>query len=105
MEFDEVLALRKSVRRYTKEIVSQEDEKAILDAAMASSVGKHNDGGYNLVVVRDREILDLIAKEEKEETQEQEKKENMNITVKSISPEEMGEIFDKLKNKVLGGND
>ena len=36
---------------------------------------------------------------------EQEKKENMNITVKSISPEEMGEIFDKLKNKVLGGND
>ena len=46
MEFDEVLALRKSVRRYTKEIVSQEDEKAILDAAMASSVGKHNDGGY-----------------------------------------------------------
>lgn len=68
MEFNEVLALRKSVRRYTKEIVSQEDEKAILDAAMASSVGKHNDGGYNLVVVRDREILDLIAKEEKEET-------------------------------------
>lgn len=44
-------------------------------------------------------------KEEKEETQEQEKEENMNITVKSISPEEMGEIFDKLKNKVLGGND
>lgn len=44
-------------------------------------------------------------KEEKEETQEQEKKENMNITVKNISPEEMGEIFDKLKNKVLGGND
>lgn len=68
MEFNEVLALRKSVRRYTKEVVSQEDEKAILDAAMASSVGKHNDGGYNLVVVRDREILDLIAKEEKEET-------------------------------------
>ena len=31
-------------------------------------MGKHNDGGYNLVVVRDREILDLIAKEEKEET-------------------------------------
>ena len=38
MEFDEVLALRKSVRRYTKEIVSQEDEKAILDAAMALSL-------------------------------------------------------------------
>ena len=41
MEFNEVLALRKSVRRYTKEVVSQEDEKAMLDAAMASSVGKH----------------------------------------------------------------
>lgn len=32
---------------------------------MASSVGKHNDGGYNLVVVRDREILDLIAKKKR----------------------------------------
>ena len=38
MEFNEVLALRKSVRRYTKEIVSQEDEKAMLDAAMALSL-------------------------------------------------------------------
>ena len=48
------------------------------------------------------EIAEELIEEEK---QEQEKKENMNITVKSISPEEMGEIFDKLKNKVLGGND
>ena len=59
MEFNEVLALRKSVRRYTKEIVSQEDEKAMLDAAMASSVGKHNDGGYNLVVVRDLSLIHI----------------------------------------------
>ena len=61
MEFNEVLALRKSVRRYTKEVVSQEDEKAILDAAMASSVGKHNDGGYNLVVVRDIEKMSPVC--------------------------------------------
>ena len=68
MEFNEVLALRKSVRRYTKEIVSQEDEKAILDAAMASSVGKHNDGGYNLVVVRDK--IELRKKKKRKKPEE-----------------------------------
>ena len=45
MEFDEVLRMRKSSRRYTDEAVSVEDEKEILKAIMASSVGKHNDAG------------------------------------------------------------
>ncbi len=68
MEFDHVLALRKSVRRYTEEAVSVEQEEALLHAAMASSVGKHNDRGYVLAVVRDKEILQLIARETAEKT-------------------------------------
>ena len=43
MEFDQVLALRKSVRSYTDEPVSKEDLAALVKAALASSVGKHND--------------------------------------------------------------
>ena len=61
--------------------------------------------GLKISEIAEELIEEEEEKEEKEETQEQEKKETMNITVKSISPEEMGEIFDKLKNKVLGGND
>lgn len=27
------------------------------------------------------------------------------VEIKKVTPEEMGKIFDELKNKVLGGND
>ena len=49
MEFDEVLALRKSVRSYTDEPVSEEEIKALIHAAEEASVGHHNDKGYALV--------------------------------------------------------
>ena len=39
MEFDQVLALRKSIRSYTDESVSKEDLAALVKAALASSVG------------------------------------------------------------------
>lgn len=68
MEFDQVLRLRKSSRRYTEEEVSRGDEEAILEAVMASSVGKHNDKGYIIAVVRNKDILDTIRREEKEKT-------------------------------------
>ena len=68
MEFDEVLRMRKSSRRYTDEIVSVEDEKEILKAIMASSVGKHNDAGYMIAVVRNKEILNTITREDMEKT-------------------------------------
>lgn len=45
MEFDEVLALRKSVRSYTDEPVSEEEIKALIHAAEEASVGHHNDKG------------------------------------------------------------
>ena len=59
MEFDQVLALRKSIRSYTDEPVSKEDLAALVKAALASSVGKHNDAGYTLCVVTDRGSLPL----------------------------------------------
>lgn len=49
MEFDQVLALRKSIRSYTDEPVSKEDLAALVKAALASSVGKHNDAGYRAI--------------------------------------------------------
>uniref|UniRef100_UPI004025C67C nitroreductase family protein n=1 Tax=Dialister sp. TaxID=1955814 RepID=UPI004025C67C len=66
MEFDQVLALRKSIRSYTDEPVSKEDLAALVKAALASSVGKHNDAGYTLCVVTDRALLSAIDKEAEE---------------------------------------
>lgn len=66
MEFDQVLALRKSVRSYTDETVSKENLDALVKAALASSVGKHNDAGYTLCVVTDPSLLSAIDKEAEE---------------------------------------
>ncbi|MGN0955270.1 nitroreductase family protein [Dialister sp.] len=63
MEFDTVLSLRKSVRSYTEEPVSEEDIRALIHAAQESSVGHHNDKGYALVVVRDPSVLKRISTE------------------------------------------
>lgn len=63
MEFDQVLAQRKSIRSFTKEPVSQEDIDALFQAAQSASVGKHNDKGYMLLSVTDPELLALIDKE------------------------------------------
>ncbi len=68
MEFNDVLAIRKSMRNFKSEPVSSEMEEELLKSAMASSVGRHNDGGYTIVVVRNQEIFDMIRKEEKEKT-------------------------------------
>lgn len=68
MEFSDVLALRKSMRNYKADPVSKESEEEMLKAAMASSVGKHNDAGYTIVVVKNKEILEMIKTEEKEKT-------------------------------------
>ena len=63
MEFDRVMALRKSVRSYTDELVSEEDRKALIHAALESPVGHHNDTGYVLVSVTDPKVLKLISTE------------------------------------------
>lgn len=63
MEFDQVLALRKSVRSFTKEPVSEKDIDTLFQAAQAASVGKHNDKGYLLLSVTNPDLLALIDKE------------------------------------------
>lgn len=57
MEFEKVMALRQSVRAYTKEDVTDEDTAALLAAAQASPVGMHNYKGYMLGVVHSPEVL------------------------------------------------
>ncbi|WP_296955225.1 nitroreductase family protein [uncultured Dialister sp.] len=63
MEFEKVQSLRKSIRSYTKEAVSEEDRKALIHAALTASVGKHNDKGYVIVSVTDRKVLEKISTE------------------------------------------
>lgn len=63
MEFDRVMALRKSVRSYTEEPVSEEDRKVLIHAALESPVGHHNDRGYALVSVTDPKVLKMISTE------------------------------------------
>jgi len=59
MEAMDAILSRRSIRRYTKESVSDEVVKELLDAAMsAPSAG--NEQPWHFVVIRDREILDEI---------------------------------------------
>jgi len=66
MEYDKVESLRKSVRKYTAEPVSEADIEALIHSAQTASVGKHNDAGYVLSVVTDPEVLRYVIKESEE---------------------------------------
>lgn len=68
MEFNEVLRMRQSVRRYTEEKVSAEDIQAILTAAQHAPVGMHNSKGYVLTVISSETVLALMKKNYKEAT-------------------------------------
>lgn len=63
MEFDHVLAVRRSIRRYTEEPVSKEDMEKILSAAERVPVGHFDFKNYAIAAVTDRKILDLLAEE------------------------------------------
>lgn len=66
-----------------------------------------------VVMITSEEYKELIIKANKyDESQkpkpcaaEENKKADVEIQVKKITPEEMGKIFDDLKNKVLGGTE
>ena len=61
MDATDALLTRRSIRKYTKEPVSDEAIKMLLEAAMAApSAG--NQQPWHFVVIRDREILDEIPK-------------------------------------------
>ncbi len=61
MDATDLLLTRRSIRKYTKEAVSDEAITMLLEAAMAApSAG--NQQPWHFVVIRDREILDEIPK-------------------------------------------
>lgn len=60
MEFQDVLALRQSVRAYTDEPVSEEDIRELVKAVQYAPVGKHNNKGYLVTVISNQAVLDTM---------------------------------------------
>ena len=65
MDFEKVLSLRQAVRAYTDEPVSEEQLKAILNAAYRAPMGMHNFAGYHLTVITRPELLALMVDTER----------------------------------------
>ena len=65
-----------------------------------------------VVMITSEEYKELVIKANKYDESQKVQPENANaderidtVEIKKVTPEEMGKIFDELKNKVLGGND
>ena len=65
-----------------------------------------------VVMITSEEYKELVIKANKYDESQKVKPENAKVEkridtveIKKVTPEEMGKIFDKLKNKDLGGND
>lgn len=63
MEFDHVLAVRSSVRRYTDEPVSEEKIEKIIAAGERVPVGHFDFKNYAIAAITDKKILQLLAEE------------------------------------------
>lgn len=61
MEFFDLLARRRSVRRFTDRPVCDADLEKILQAANAAPVGSNLYGDVHLTLVQDRTVLDRLA--------------------------------------------
>ena len=60
-ELIRVIFARRSIRKYTAELVSEKDVRTMLEAAMAAPSAS-NRKPWHFIVVTDREILDNLAK-------------------------------------------
>jgi hypothetical protein len=65
-----------------------------------------------VVMITSEEYKELVIKANKYDESQKVQPENTKaeeridtVEIKKVTPEEMGKIFDELKNKVLGGND
>ena len=65
-----------------------------------------------VVMITSEEYKELVIKANKYDDSQKVQPENAKaeeridtVEIKKVTPEEMGKIFDELKNKVLGGND
>ncbi|WP_299142371.1 nitroreductase family protein [uncultured Dialister sp.] len=63
MEFDHVLDVRSSVRRYTDEPVSEEDIEKIVTAGEKVPVGHFDFKNYAIAAITDKKVLDLLTEE------------------------------------------
>jgi len=61
MDLLEIMRVRRSVRKYTKEEIPEESITKILQAGLLSPSG-HNKKPWEFVVVKKREMLDVLAK-------------------------------------------
>ncbi|MFA9437029.1 MAG: nitroreductase family protein [Candidatus Bathyarchaeota archaeon] len=59
VELDAILA-RRSIRKYTSELVTDEDIKKLLEAAMAAPTGG-NRKPWHFIIIKERETLDRLA--------------------------------------------
>ena len=60
MEFDKVLKLRRSVRKYTDIPVSDEELKEVLDAAQTSPLAMGDDKTTHITVVKSPEVMEKV---------------------------------------------
>jgi hypothetical protein len=65
-----------------------------------------------VVMITSEEYKELVIKANKYDESQKVQPENAKaeekidtVEIKKVTPEEMGKIFDELKNKVLGGNE
>lgn len=61
MKFNDVMALRQSVRSFSDQEVSREDLERIVSAASRAPVGKHNYGGYQITVITSKNALSKMV--------------------------------------------
>lgn len=66
MDINDIWSLRQSVRRYTEEAVSEKEIDAMIGAAEAAPIGKHNTEGYELAVITDAALLGEMKREYQE---------------------------------------
>lgn len=68
MDYEKLLTVRSSIRRFTKDPVSEEDIEKLLDAAQYSPAGHADFKGLAIAVIQDPKILNALAEENQEVT-------------------------------------
>lgn len=68
MDFEKLLTIRRSIRRFTAEKVSKEDRQKLIDAAEYAPAGHADFKGCAIAVIEDPKILNALAEENDELT-------------------------------------
>ena len=60
-KFSDLIATRRSMRKFTEEKLTEEEKKTILRAALISPTAKNN-RGWEFVAIEDKEMLDKLSR-------------------------------------------